>query len=145
MKQKQDMAIKEVEPLPKIDALDVPLRYNNDRNKYCIMKIQRRTHLQYDGKWTCSVVYFVVALLLINHLCVLVLALPPLHFSNALGNSMVLSKNGSVIWGYSPIENDELDIFLSEKMLGTTVANVTVPFSQKENVYEWKFYIPICN
>ena len=53
---------------------------------------------------------------------------PPKYFSNALGSSMVLS-NGSVIWGYSPNKQDKIDIYLSDKLIGTVIADYAVPYS----------------
>ena len=67
---------------------------------------------------------------------------PKLHFSNALGSSMVLSRNGSVIWGYSPNKQDKIDIYLSDKLIGTVIADYAVPYSWKDDVYEWQFAIP---
>ena len=55
---------------------------------------------------------------------------------------MVLSRNGSVIWGYSPNKQDKIDIYLSDKLIGTVIADYAVPYSWKDDVYEWQFAIP---
>ena len=90
--------------------------------------------------FVCIGICFVVLLVLV--VVVGISAAPTLHFSNALGSSMVLSRNSSVIWGYSGTENDVINILLDDRKIGTVHANTQINYSWMNNAYEWKFTMP---